>query len=74
MARAYIVDDFKAIRSRMAEIRGERAEAPAKNSEFAAERHPVRIHTGPGRRLLRDLVIARRFRVGGKIVLPPREF
>ena len=74
MARAYIVDDFDAIRARMAEIRGEGTEAPAKNSEFAAERHPIRLHTGPGRRLLRDLVIAKRFRVGSKIVLSPPEF
>jgi hypothetical protein len=74
VARAYIVDDFEAIRARMAEIRGERAAAPAKNGEFAAERHPIRLHTEPGRRLLRDLAIARRFRVGSKIVLPPPEF
>jgi hypothetical protein len=74
VARAYIVDDFEAIRARMAEIRGERAAAPAKTGEFAAERHPIRLHTEPGRRLLRDLVIARRFRAGSKIVLSPPEF
>ena len=69
MARAYIADDFEAIRTRMAEIRREHSGGPAKKADIAAERHPTGLHTTFGRRLLKDLAIARRFRVGSKIVL-----
>jgi hypothetical protein len=67
MARVYAADDFEAIRERMTEIRRERSERPAKKIECGDEARPLRVHT-TRRRLLKDLVIARRFR-GVKIIL-----
>lgn len=69
MGRVYAVDDFGAIRARMAEIRHERSDAPASKGATEIEQRPLRIHTAPGKRMLKDLAFARRFRVGSKIVL-----
>jgi hypothetical protein len=71
MARVYAADDFDAIRTRMAEIRRERSERPVKKAEAPDQPRPFLAHTAPGRRLLRELVITRRLRGGGRIVLSP---
>jgi hypothetical protein len=69
MARVYAADDFDAIRARLAEIRRERSERPVKKAEAADQPRPFLAHTSPGRRLLREFVITRRLRGGGRIVL-----
>jgi hypothetical protein len=69
MARVYAADDFDAIRARLAEIRRERSERPVKKAEMPDQPRPFLAHTAPGRRLLREFVMTRRLRGGGRIVL-----
>ena len=64
MARAYAADDFEAIRARMAEIRRERGAPPVEKVDLGACGGPVRVHTSQNRRVLRDLIINRRLRIG----------
>jgi hypothetical protein len=71
MARVYAADDFDAIRARLTEIRRERSERSAKKAEAPDQPRPFLAHTSPGRRLLREFVITRRLRGGGRIVLSP---
>ncbi|HYM72047.1 MAG TPA: hypothetical protein VET89_03630 [Stellaceae bacterium] len=74
MARVFIADDFDAIRARMAEIRHERSGTPTKKADKDGEPRPAGIHSTVGRRLLKDLVMSRRLRGGGKIALSLAEF
>jgi hypothetical protein len=72
MARAYAVDDFDAIRARLAELRRERATAEVETMEDAAEQR-LKISLTPGRRLAKDLMIVRRLRgVGDARIWPPK--
>jgi hypothetical protein len=72
MARAYAVDDFDAIRARLAELRRERAVAKVETMEAAADRR-LKISLAPGRRLATDLMILRRLRgVGDARIWPPK--
>jgi len=71
MARAYAVDDFDAIRARLAELRRERATAEVETMEHAAEQR-LKISLAPGRRLAKDLTILRRIRGTDIRVWPPK--
>jgi hypothetical protein len=71
MARAYAVNDFEAIRTRVAEIRRERSGTPDEKRDVDSGGRRIRLNLAPGKRLIKDLVIVRRVRGVGDFRIWP---